>query len=592
MATYFRPVTASTDRPKAVTAPVVGSGLVLPMFSKHVTFQFNGSIFSSIVYPAGFSDPGSIGCRAAATDDNGVVWFLTEDGYLLNVGPSGHAVLNQKLVGGPFVGLVLIAGYLYAVPALGGIQKISGSSATSLGSGFAAAARSAVTGGANIFSILASNAAVGQYSPTSGAYTTLPTAPMGGLTALAAAPGRPLAAVGNGRFALQFGFSSVQPSPITPTSLAIGSSPSTNQVVLLTGNDPAWVAGSAVTLTGANFASWVPTGQQALATNGSALSVYTVSGGVLTLSQTLSFAGASQVAVTPDSASALVVQPAQNAVGVVSNTLGTWSAGTSVGVSNPNCVLMLSSTSAVIGTATGVTFLTRTGSAWAVTAQTNLGYAVKSLFSAGATNFYACGTSGGTGYLNFLSGTASISGTSWSGSADSVTVLGKYTAVLDKTSNLIRTFSNISSVLTQQASQTPDVALNYITVTNITLWLCGSALSYLYSPGAPYTFRNIRHGSVAIYSNSNWYPYDLGVGHEACAATYDSSGNLWVATRENELYEFGPFNGSSIPFISKSSIGVFDGQSNGTTLSIASLEWAGANLYASTTASGVLVRII
>ena len=592
MSSSYRATAAGNLRSQCCAPVIYLSNILLPMINQQIVFSFDGTAITQI--PVVSTDLESKGFRCSATDFSQTPWVLTDVGELLNLS-FGSFVINQSLPTQVYTALVY-ANSLFAISYSGTVYKISGSSYSIIGSGFSFPVKDAVSNGTQIYAILDNSGTteLGELDTNTDIYSNV-TVPNNISYQIAAFGSYPPAIIGASFAAFFNGIAAISPSPTTPQNTCVISLPTSNAIAFMTGQDPVWTIGTLVTgFSSPNALQYVPNGSQVLSTNGASLGVFTIVSGALTLSQTLTSSNAGPIAITPDSSDALIIQVGSNSVANFINTLGVWAAGTPITVSGAQCVIALSATSAAVGTATGISLLQRSGSTWSVSTTLSLGFSVIALEEVSGGTFVAVGNNGSTGYAVMVSGAAVLNTLSWTGNAESIVVTQGRAFVLDTTNNLIRGFSVVgSSILAEfntSVISTP-YAPTSLAFTGVTLWQINGLAAYQSQINKPFNISPIYSGDVSVY-NGSWIQYTFGIGHQPTAVTYDTSGNLYVATLQNDLYKFGPISGGFLPLISQSVIPEFSGQKAGTSLSISSLVFVGIHLYGSSSSSGVLTEIL
>jgi hypothetical protein len=591
--TYFFANAASAIRPKACEASIDAQGLRLPSFAVNTAFSFDGASFQVAAILSGPDKPFT-SLRSVAADSSGDSWLLS-DGGALSIYNSTDTSQILTVPNAPMAGLAF-AGQVYAITSSGLLYNFVVHLGVLIphpvGSGFGGTVRSIACDGTTIYAMTTAKNMV-SIAPGSSSVATSVAVPMDFPSFCGVKSGQPPVVVGNNRASLPYTFGSLQASPANPTGTAAATIPGANEVALLTGSDPVWnITATVGGVSAPNSLAWSMNGEQVLVTNGGELAVFNLSGGALTLSQTLSQTSAGNVTVTPDNTTAFIALSGAGNVALFTNSLGTWSSAGSITVAGANCVLALSSTSIAIGTTTGIVYANKSGSTWVVGAPETLGFSVTQLLSGPNSVIYVIGNQGGQGYLQIISAATTLSSVNWAGSSDSVVFVSNYQVfVADQTSSLIRAFCVLNNSISIQDTSTPNGSNPVLAVTSQTYWECCSGAAYENKVLKPYVFTPIGSGQIEVYSGGSWIGYTLGVGKEPSAITYDSSGNIFIATKQNQILEFGPLSSGALPSPTITNLTLYTGQKSGVSLWISSLIFWNGVLFATTTASGVLIRV-
>lgn len=574
--------------------PYAGNFL-LPCYTGSVVYQSTATALSAL--SLGVFLPSVSGWSDATTDTSGSAWLLPANGSFLvqRAGGAGRgsATTTYSLSVKPaWTGIAAIGTTPYMLSSDGNLYTLSGSTVTAVtGGSFGHEALSLTTDGTNLWTLLPTVSELAKFTVSTAAITTSAT-PMTTPSCVAANPSG-VAVGGWSPSALAQDTVAIAASPISPTTTSAAISTSGNQVLVVSGTDPAWSVTQTITGTGAPSAlTWTPNGEQGLVcdkTNGK-LQVYNLSGFTLSAGTLLSIAGVSSIAPTPDSTMAVATQPGANQLQVLANTLGVWSLGTTIADTNgPQAIIPLSQTEMVYGITGGITFLEYVTAAWSVgTRVTGFGFTVTGLTTDGAGNIYAIGSSGSTGFLTVASKAGGIlASTSWTGSADSILWNQGQIFVVDSTSSLVRAFAYFAGGLHAESTTATPAGCKGIALAGASVWLSGSTSLGQFQMSTPYTLKAAVTGEVSVYNGSAWASCVLPTGKRPSAVTWDGSGNVWAATEQNDIYEIS----AAGALLSHTTVAVYPGQNAGTPMGLSSLLWSGGHLYASTSLAGALVEI-
>lgn len=533
------------------------------------------------------------GWQAATTDSAGNAWLLPTNGSSLlklpAAGPSGATTYSMSAKPA-WTGVAAIGTTPYMLSSDGNLYTLSGSTVT-LVVGAGHETLGLTSDGTNVWTLIPTAPQLARFT-IAGASINVFATPMTTPSCLAGSAAHGIAVGGWSPAAIAQGTVALTASPVTPTTTSAAISTTANAVYMVTGTDPLWAVTQTVTGTGAPSAlTWVPNGQQVMVSdkaNGK-LQVYNLAGFTLTASTLLTIAGVSSVASTPDSTTAVATQPGSNQLQVLADTLGVWSLGATIADTNgPQAIIALSNTEMVYGVTGGITFLEFVTAAWSIGTHVTMGLDVTNLTTDGAGNIYAIGTSGGSGFLTVASKAGGIlASTSWTGSADAVLWNQGQIFVVDSTSSLVRAFAWLAGGLVVEPTTTSPAGCKGISLSGQSIWLSGSASLAQFQMTAPFTLKPMAVGEVSIYASSAWTSCALPVGTKPSAVTWDASGNVWVSSETNDVYEIS----TAGAILSHTNVPVYTGQEAGVTMGFSSLLWNGGHLYAATSLSGALVEI-
>lgn len=583
-ASFFWPATSL--KPRAQCAVVARGALYVPAWTEPQTiFTFNGQLVSEVaVSPA--PAPGEVqtgeGFIAAAADSAGTPWFLSGSGVLTALTASNVAGTVLTLPAGVYTGLVPDAsGRFYATRADGGVYPVAGGVVGAQIGSFGAKAQSPAMQGTTLYACLPESSAVGTMAVGSGAIATIPT-PMNQPAFLALNAGQ-VAVAGWSYSVLPGTAGGIAVSPAVASQIAYTAG---GQLTLAFGTDPAFVTESSLAVAGAGALAWSTNGEQVLVAGSAGVVVAGIAEGALTLSQTLGVTGVTALAATSDGAEVLAVTPGSGGMTVLSVAVGAWSIGQTLSVPGIASLLLLTPIAALAIGSAGITPLSRSGSTWSAGASIALPFTPTAIFQDAGGAILVCGTSGSTGIVAIVSSAGAVlSSLSWSGSAKGVASLDGQIMVADSASSLIHFFSEVGGILLAQGAGATANGCSALFVTGTTVWVAGVSFTWQTQLGGPFMLRRVRAGVLAIYASNAWMTLTLGVSHDPSAIAFDSAGALHVVTAQNDhfVYATGALTVSTVP--------VYAGQLAGTSLSLSALvNWNG-HLYATTSASGVIVEI-
>jgi len=594
MTAYFW--AASNLKARAACCAVSANGLVVPAWSEPGTvFTFDGATVTPALTAMSSADEmtgrGSVG---VACTSSGGTWTLSAAGLLSSYGTSFSLSASFTLAAAPYTGLASIGNTVYACSSAGVVWSSSGSAPVQVGT-FGTMPRGLVTDGTDLYAALPLTSQLGIMVASSGAVSTV-ASPVP-LPAFVAVKSGSVAVAGWSSAVLPAGTSYFAAAPgVSPTEAAICNA-AAGSVTLLAGTDPDWTTGSSVSgMAGVSAVAWTTNSEQILAAAPGDFYVVSITAGALAIAQTLSATGVTAIGVVPDGSEALLAQTGANQIAVISQSVGTWSISSAISsVSAPVAILLTSSVEGFAIGGGGLITLQRNGAAWEVNATTPLTVGGTTVTGTGivadaAGNLYVTATNGASGYLMVLSAAGTpLASTTWTGGAAGLVIVSEQVLVLDNTNALVRPFAHVGGALEPQATTAAPAGPTTITAGSISVVVAGASATGLYELGAPYALLPIREGMVGLYQSSAWTTYTLGVGHDPSAVAFDAAGALHVVTTQNDHYTFSTTGG--IAQTGLVPVPVYSGQTAGTSLAMSSLTPWNGHLYATTSASGVIVEV-
>jgi hypothetical protein len=403
---------------------------------------------------------------------------------------------------------------------------------------------------------------------------------------------------------------------------------SANEIQVLQKNaDDLWTVAQTVSgVGGPTYVAALTTAEQILVsnTNANTLQIIPETDGVWGsgTAQSISITAPGQIALSTNNAIAFVCQTGSNEVALFQNTLSVWSASGSLSIPSPNRVLVTGANTAYCASSSGIVNLIQLNGSWQVSGSIVTPLPVNDVAVDTLGGMYAVSTNGVSSQLDFTgtesfvwdsetltgdyfsltnNGTDSVSaafntstatlgsldvyfagvlvgGASWNGSADRVLWYEGQILVLDKINNAMRVFGLVGGQYVQQ-NYIPTVPSADAIVNTTDTWLFGGTAIWQYEWAQPYTLSRSQSAIVAVYNivSATWGTFTIGRKQRALSATFDATGNLWVATDANQLYALNSAGG----LISSNQIPVYSKQLQTTPLGISSLTWMDGTLYGS-----------
>lgn len=561
-----------------------GSALLIPAWANQSAYLFSSGLVSGTPI-SGSTFPGYVG---ATSDGASGAWLLPYAGPITRYRSNGTLTPLATPSGVVFTGLTNVSGAPIAIDAAGKIYAKNGSTAFSVTGSVSGAAQSLVASGTLLYTIMQGASGLGTFNTLTLASGFI-AAPFPVVSCVAAAPTRKTA-IGGWDFAnIPSGFAALAGNPVSGTILAAAASAGGGSAQLWDndgfGN---WTLGQTVGSLGAPSALvWLPTGAGLFYSSaaGNTLQVLSYAFGALALAQTLSVSGAAAVAVTLDSQNALVCQPSLNTLQPLTISGSGWVVSGSVAIGNPQSVIALTATTAAVGCSSGLAFLSLVAGAWNVSSTVSLPFVPTQLARDNAGTVYAAGPSGTTTriYANGISTlyVGGLAGMFWE--------QGQL-VLADETNSLLRVYEFFQNVFTAQTTLTGPSGMAALATAGggSTIFAAGSGAAWQCEFTSPWQLRRIRYGKASAYNGTTWTTTNLKAGHTPEALTLDPSGNITVATLQNELFTVSPTGG----VISSGIVTQLAGQPQSTPLGISSLLWQGAALYATSSLNQAFMRLI
>jgi hypothetical protein len=586
---------SSGAQARGVSLVPYGSGVAVADWTEPVLWPFSGGVFGFANNTGG----GSYGFAGAAPDASGGIYAVTWDGTLRHRlytggGGGGHGATGTITAlpsGQAYVGAAYAAGGGFAVAASGQVYNASGA----LLGAFPLPVRSVVASGSTIAACMAASG-IGLMNASAGAtgFIALPS----GITTLACAAlasGQPLAVAGwKPTFYAGAGFGGAALDP-QDTLLMLFANNNGSATLWSAANAfaDAWSPGQVLSgLANLTSVTWRPDGTQALCVSptSGAVQALEFAAGALSLQQTLAVSGACSVAIGADSTDALVAQSGLAQAMPLTFAGSTWSTGVAVtGLAGIVAVAQYGASGAVAALSGSLRYLNLVSSGvWSLGASIALPFVPTAMTVDTFGQVYAAGS----GAVAMASGSTLVASGTFSGSPASILVQQGRIIVPDIASNLLRVFGlSASGVLSLQSQLTPSpalAALGGLALSSTTLFahVAGGMSTFGFS-GSPYTLTPAVSGAVAFWNGSSWTTTPMGVGHKPTAIGLDASGNAWVATVQNTLWNIT--SGGAV--LSSGALPVFAGQSQTTSLSVSSILSTASGVYAATSIPGVLGQI-
>lgn len=393
-------------------------------------------------------------------------------------------------------------------------------------------------------------------------------------------------------------------------SNALALRPIQGRVDLYTGPSEVWSFVQSMSgITNPDNAAWDSNGVNAIVTDPVTGAVYGLTYALSTISITSTLSGitdASAVIIQPDDITAFVCQPTQNQVRQL-DLIGTnWVTGGTFALSGASTLVTLPTASGVaVGYASGVAFLQGHGQSYSIVANVPLTYVPSNLEIDIYGNVLCVGSTNTLGVFTPFTGMASGVQINWAGSAvDSIYSQGQL-VVLDSTNNIYRYFSQYSggsySQYNAQQFFVSGVSGIGIGISPISQNASGGTVFTFTSGGAgtvyqsqfvgPFNLAPIVSGVVGIFNivSGTWTSTTPLLAYDTpTAIAFDTSGNIQVATRNNNLYEIA----TSGTIITSAGIPVYTGQTQTTPLGIsAMMAVSGGHLWGASSLNGSLVEL-
>ena len=533
------------------------------------------------------------GFADGVSDGNGGLWVVGNTGFIADVTASGAVDSGFVTpVNTAFTGVALSSGGVaYAMSSNGTIYAASGSSgATALSPSFNTLARGLLASGSTLYTILPTQQSIGTYdlaTAASGAVSGTMTNP----SCFAISASGVLGVCGWADSTLMNGFTQFSMSPGT-MGMLVGLNTPNNQLMMLMDKNRTWMVQQTISINEPDYLAWTPNGEQ-LFVNSSASGVvqlYNMDVDRFNLAQTFTLSDAGAVVVIPNSLTAFVCQTPLNQITLFNASNNIWASGATIAINGPTDVYALSNTQVFATIAYGFAYINEANQVWSVGASGALSYTPTTITQDEFGILYVTGSSSTTGYLTAIASGVVLGGSSWAGSADDLLWIQGQLCVTDSTNSLVRIFGLINGQFTQMnTAPAPMGSPVPIAVTDSgeSIFVGGSTMSYQYQFAQPFTLQATQTSTASLYVSGGWNNTALGIGERPSACTFDDSGNLWVATQENNVYEI---NTGGI--VSSQMVPQYGQQPQITPIGLSSLMWNNGHLYATSCLEGGIVEII
>ena len=601
MTTYTFPVSGNVlARSTAITPDFLLPDFYLPQIWASGASGLIGYAVSGIV-SEGFAD--------GVSDGNGGMWVVGNAGFIADVTASG--VVSSGFVtpmNTAFTGVALSSGGVaYAISSNGTIFSAIGNGsfavplptdlptdltpvATALSPSFNTLSRGLLASGSTLYTILPTQQSIGTYD--------LATAASGAVSGTVANPScfaisasGVLGVCGWADSTLMNGFTQFSMSPMT-MGMLVGLNTPNNQLMMLMDKNRTWMVSQTIDINEPDYLAWTPNAEQ-LFVNSSASGVvqlYNMDVDVFNLAQTFTLSDAGAVVVTPNSLTAFICQTPLNQITLFNASNNIWASGATIAINSPTDVFALSNTQVFATVASGFAYINEANQVWSVGASGALSYTPTTITQDEFGILYVAGSSSTTGYLTAIASGVVLGGSSWTGSADDLLWEQGQLCVTDSTNSLVRIFGLINGQFTQMntaPAPTGSPVPIVITDSGESIFVGGSTMSYQYQFAQPFTLQATQTSTASLYVSGGWNNTALGISERPSACVFDNSGNLWVATQENNLYEV---NTGGI--VSSQMVPQYGQQPQITPIGLSSLMWNNGHLYATSCLEGGIVEII
>lgn len=593
MTTAFFRYTDPLNPLKAVTILPYGGAVLVGAWFDGVTFQLGGSTVSL----APVSGSGNFGYASSHVDSSGVASYLRFQSTFQTLDASGvvrsflapSGAVQTALFNGMFLHnntpyISDVSGNVYTfspLTASGTVSKIGAFGTPTRG----------LVGTPNFLYAAAPNsgAFLAQMPFATPAATGRIATPMTVPAAVASSGG--LIAVGGwSNTSIVSGFFNIAGNPVNANFLAGLTTGSAGISSFTESVSGVWGFQQHVANTGAGTQlQWTPLGNTLFAANTASgtgtIDVYGLSVNTLTFNQALGIAGVSGLAVASDSTHALAFSPGAGQVTSIYSVGSGWAVSGAVAMGNPRSAITLpGGATALVGNVSGLSLMTLFGNQWQLTSTTTLHFVPLYLaYSALNNSTFAAGVSGASGAI--YSTATALSGT-YVGGCSGLVVFGNQVIMLDPTGKLQFIDPNTLSVAASAAIAS---GAQCIAAIGSELLIGYATQTLRYTLGAPYSLQAVKTGAVSIYTEatSGWVTATLSPAQIPEALTFDTSGNISVATLSNYLLTIT----TAAAVSSVVSIPVFSGQVANTPLGISSLRWINGSLYASSILNNAIIQV-
>jgi hypothetical protein len=143
-----------------------------------------------------------------------------------------------------------------------------------------------------------------------------------------------------------------------------------------------------------------------------------------------------------------------------------------------------------------------------------------------------------------------------------------------------------------QGSQSGNVTGLALSSTVLFAMGSGATTTYGFS-GTPYALSPVVSGVLGLWNGSGWSAAVLGIGHNPSAVAFDPSGNIWLTTVQNTLWQFnsggGVISSGIVPQIP--SMNGFPAQPQSVPLGPSAILVASGGVYVATSLSGAMIQV-
>ena len=590
------PLSGATARGVALVS-VSGSIIAVPDWTTPTIWPFAIGASGAVPRAAIVAATGTPGFGSAVSDGGAgaSVSFLT---YVGNLSYFSGTTLSAPTVmpsGHVYVGLARNASIAYGMASDGTVWNSSGAL---VGTWPTSGVAMAFSGSASTPHMVSLLPASGVGTMTLAGVTGLIGFPSGltTLSCLAALPVQPASGqpVMVGGWSTAAPLSGVTAAALDPQNTALMLAVGSGKALLWSSPGPfddAWSQTQAVSgLANLISVCWRPDGSQALACDPVSGVVqrldYTL--GTLSLGQTLAVSGAYSVVVNGDSINAIVSQSGQSQAMPLTFAGSTWSVGTPVtGLTGIGALATYGVSGAVAAVSGGVYYLNFFGGLWSRTASASLGFSPTAVATDQFGQVYAVAS----GAVALVSGTTLVASGTWAGGMPTAVAIQQGRILIAVPSDgLLRVFGrSASGVLSQQTQTTMSLGTNVgLGLSLTTLFVMGSGATQTYGfSGAPYVLTPVLSGGVSLWNGASWTTTALGVGHLPSALGPDVSGNVWVATIQNTLWQLT--SGGTV--LSSGIITQYPGQLQSSPISPSAILATSSGVFIATSIPGALVQV-
>ena len=591
MATYYSNGQSSV---RSTSQVLWQQGILVPQFETTTVSNFNGNVISGLVISLPTVE--EYGFSSVCSDGNNGAYLLQTAGDLVALS-SGMVVTSYSLPSNTtYSSIALLSGSPYILSGSSGqLYTLSGSTVVATNITLSTPCSFLVSNGSNLYSLQPSLSELVEVSfstSISGTTTTI-TTPMT-IPSCVAVSGTTVGVGGYSYTSVASGFTKIGAyvsNSATDYILGIVS----GTVAVMSNVSGEWAVSSSLDVGGSlSNLALTPDGTQALitdTTNGY-LYVIDVTNTSLTQAQKLTLTGAGDVSILPSASQAIIVQPSQNLVSSYINIANVWSFNTSFSLTSPTVVHAYGNDSIVVKDSSGLLWYQYGGSTWNLLNSYDMTYPVTDIIQDSLGNFYVTTTtSSGTGQGNLYALSPAyvfLSSISWSGSANAVRIEQGQVAILDSSAGYIRVATLLSDSTLVLVTSTPLAGVQAITQAERSFIVAKESEVLFYEWGPPYTLIQRRDGYCGLYSGSTWITVLLGQYVVPTALAFGSSGNLWIATNTNTLFEIS----SSGTILSQTTISSAPNQPSNVPIGISSLGWWNGYLYGTSSLSSNFMKVV